>query len=217
MLLNVDSALPILVLGPLHLNTFLCSLPLTPFHICGVSEERWILRSAVKTIAACVVIQRGPGTLSSGLLAPKSFTHHKKSELAFFFNLKLWYVLLSFWLGSAAVMLQGGWWCGDFLGDNFRGETGGNTVEDTLPLAGTDAVHTRAEPSASSGVAWVCFACRLRRANTHAWDDFWNPANCSKWDSWNQTRCCFQAFAVSQKVSWSQSDESFELLGPGAA
>lgn len=135
----------------------------------------------------------------------------------FFFNLKLWYVLLSFWLGSAAVMLQGGWWCGDFLGDNFRGETGGNTVEDTLPLAGTDAVHTRAEPSASSGVAWVCFACRLRRANTHAWDDFWNPANCSKWDSWNQTRCCFQAFAVSQKVSWSQSDESFELLGPGAA
>lgn len=219
MLLNVDSALPILVLGPLHLNTFLCPLPLTPFHICGASEERWILRSAVKTITACVVTQRGPDTLSSGLLAPKSFTHHKKSELAFFFFFFLISSYDRFWSHFVWEVQQ---WCwredhgvGISLGTTLEGRQEGSTAEDTLPLVGTDAMHTRAETSASSSVAWVCFSCRLCRANTHAWDDFWNPASCSKWDSWNQTRCCFQAFAVSQKVS--QNNESFELLGPEAA
>lgn len=40
MLVNVDSALPILTLGPFDLTTFLCLLPPTPLHICEASEKR---------------------------------------------------------------------------------------------------------------------------------------------------------------------------------
>lgn len=48
MLLNVDSALPILPLGPFDLNTFLCLLPPAPFHICEAPEKKWVLCSAMK-------------------------------------------------------------------------------------------------------------------------------------------------------------------------
>lgn len=150
---------------------------------------------------------------------PEKLHPSQKIRAGFFFFFFLISSYDRFWSHFVWEVQQ---WCwredhgvGISLGTTLEGRQEGSTAEDTLPLVGTDAMHTRAETSASSSVAWVCFSCRLCRANTHAWDDFWNPASCSKWDSWNQTRCCFQAFAVSQKVS--QNNESFELLGPEAA
>lgn len=57
MLLNMDSALPILVLGPFDFNTFLSPLPAAPFHIREASEKRRVSCSALKQ--PCLVSSLG--------------------------------------------------------------------------------------------------------------------------------------------------------------